>query len=51
MELRSRFLHGPALHPALLGFAMTRSKMIAGLMGPTLVAIAAAMVLNFGSFN
>jgi len=24
--------------------------MIAGLMGPTLVAIAAAMVLNFGSF-
>src|ERR1700732_1738486 len=29
---------------------MTTSKMIAGLMGPTLVAIAAAMVLNFGSF-
>jgi hypothetical protein len=32
-----------------LGFAMTTSKMIAGLMGPTLVA--AAMVLNFGTFN
>jgi hypothetical protein len=39
-----------ALHSALLGFAMTTSKTIAGLMGPTLVAIAAAMVLNFASF-
>jgi hypothetical protein len=29
---------------------MTTSKTIAGLMGPTLVAIAAAMVLNFASF-
>jgi hypothetical protein len=43
------FSDGPALHRALLGFAMTTSKMIAGLMGPTLVAIAAAMVLNFAS--
>ena len=50
MELRSRFFAWPPLHRALLGFAMTTSKMIAGLMGPTLVAIAAAMVLNFGSF-
>jgi hypothetical protein len=29
---------------------MTTSKTIAGLMGPTLVAIAAAMLLNIGSF-
>ncbi len=29
---------------------MTTSKMIAGLMGPTLVAIAAGMLLNLGSF-
>jgi hypothetical protein len=33
-----------------LALAMTRSKMIAGLMGPTLVAIAAAMLLNSASF-
>jgi hypothetical protein len=33
-----------------LAFAMTTSKMIAGLMGPTLVAIAAAMLVNFASF-
>jgi hypothetical protein len=30
---------------------MTTSKMIAGLMGPTLVAIAAAVLLNLGSFH
>ncbi len=29
---------------------MTTSKMIAGLIGPTLVAIGAAILLNFGSF-
>ncbi len=29
---------------------MTTSKMIAGLIGPTLVAIAAGMLLNLGSF-
>jgi hypothetical protein len=29
---------------------MTTSKMIAGLIGPTLVAIAAAMLINVGSF-
>src|SRR5260370_27509080 len=29
---------------------MTTSKTIAGLIGPTLVAIAAGMLLNFGSF-
>jgi hypothetical protein len=29
---------------------MTSSKMIAGLMGPTLAAIAIAMLLNFSSF-
>lgn len=29
---------------------MTTSKMISGLMGPTLVAIAIAMLFNFGSF-
>jgi cytochrome bd-type quinol oxidase subunit 2 len=29
---------------------MTTSKMIAGLVGPTLVAIAAGMLLNLGSF-
>ncbi len=29
---------------------MTTSKMIAGLIGPTLVAIAAAVLINFGSF-
>ena len=29
---------------------MTTSKKIAGLIGPTLVAIAAAMFLNLGSF-
>jgi hypothetical protein len=29
---------------------MTTSKMIAGLIGPTLVAIAAAMLINFASF-
>lgn len=33
-----------------LAFAMTTSKMLAGLMGPTLVAIAAAMLVNFASF-
>jgi hypothetical protein len=32
-----------------LAFAVTTSKMIAGLMGPTLVAIAGAMLLNFTS--
>jgi hypothetical protein len=30
---------------------MTTSKTIAGLIGPTLVAIAAGMLLNFGSFS
>ena len=30
--------------------AVTTSKMIAGLIGPTLVAIAAGMLLNLGSF-
>jgi hypothetical protein len=29
---------------------MTTSKMIAGLIGPTLIAIAAGMLLNLGSF-
>ncbi len=29
---------------------MTTSKTIAGLIGPTLVAIAAGMLLNIGSF-
>ena len=29
---------------------MTTSKTIAGLIGPTLVAIAASMLLNIGSF-
>ena len=29
---------------------MTTSKMIAGLIGPTLVAIGGAMLINFGSF-
>ena len=29
---------------------MTNSKMIAGLMGPTLIAIAAGMLFNLGSF-
>ena len=29
---------------------MTTTKMIAGLIGPTLIAIAAAMLLNLGSF-
>jgi hypothetical protein len=29
---------------------MTTSKMIAGLIGPTLIAIAVAMLLNLGSF-
>lgn len=33
-----------------LAFAMTTSKMLAGLMGPTLVAIAASMLVNFASF-
>jgi hypothetical protein len=32
------------------GLTMTTSKMIAGLIGPTLVAIAAAMLINFASF-
>jgi hypothetical protein len=32
------------------GLAMTTSKMIAGLIGPTFIAIAAAIILNFGSF-
>jgi hypothetical protein len=32
------------------GLTMTTSKMIAGLIGPTLIAIAAAMLINFGSF-
>src|ERR1700674_2369403 len=32
------------------GLAMPTSKMIAGLIGPTLVAIAAAVLINFGSF-
>src|SRR3954447_6826972 len=32
-----------------LALTVTRSKMIAGLMGPTLVAIAVAMLLNFTS--
>src|ERR1700686_5276611 len=31
------------------GLAMTTSKMIAGLIGPTLVAIAAPLLINFGS--
>jgi hypothetical protein len=30
---------------------MTTSKMIAGLIGPTLVAIATAILLNLGSFS
>jgi hypothetical protein len=32
------------------GLAVTTSKMIAGLIGPTLLAIAAGMLLNLGSF-
>jgi hypothetical protein len=40
----------PPYTQARLALAMTTSKMIAGLMGPTLVAIAAAMLVNFASF-
>src|SRR3954470_710777 len=36
--------------PAAKGHHMTSAKTIAGLTGPTLIAIAIAMLLNLGSF-
>jgi hypothetical protein len=41
----------PPYNAPRLAFAVTRSKMIGGLMGPTLVAIAVAMLLNFTSLR
>jgi hypothetical protein len=52
--VRGALLKIPQMDPPYiaprLAFAMTTSKMIAGLIGPTLVAITAAMLVNFASF-
>jgi hypothetical protein len=44
------FQMNPPLIAPRLALVITTSKMIAGLMGPTLVAIAAALLVNFASF-